>query len=213
MNFKYYKTERLIPFIIALTIICTYLSKGIEHLLQNWHVIAEISQAIDTFTILSLEVLVFLGINFFAWKWQIFKWLIDLPDLNGRYEGIVVSSYIGEDGQPERKECVMEIKQTASSIHIYAYFGDIGTHDRTSSSKSVSEELVKGDNGFFSLYYIFTNESEVLLIRLNNHLGTARFKYYPDIKSLDGEYYNQRKNVGTIQVKFIQEKLLGRLIP
>jgi hypothetical protein len=83
-------------------------------------------------------------------------------------------------------------KQSASSIHIFSYYGDKGTNIQTSRAYSVSEELVEEKNGLFQLFYIFTNEPETLLTQLNNHAGTAKFKYYPDIKTLDGDYYNQR---------------------
>lgn len=213
MNFRYYKTERLIALILVLAIFCSYISDKIEHVLVKWELISRANNWIDTFSTVSLIIFIFIIINRYAWKFVFLKWLIDIPDLNGRYSGMVISSYLGLNGEPEKKECVIEIKQTASAIHIFAYFGDFGTHLRTSRSHSVSEQLVKESNGLFLLYYIFTNETEALQVQLNNHLGTARLKFYPDTKTLDGEYYNQRKNIGTIEVQFLQKKLLGRLVP
>ncbi len=160
---------------------------------------------------LSLLMLTMIFINYIGYKWRIFKWLIDVPNMNGRSVGELISSFEDPAGNSVIKDCVLEIKQTASSIHVFSYYGDKGTNIQTSRAYSVSEEIVKENNGLFKLYYIFTNEPETLQIQLNNHAGTAKFKYYPDIKTLDGDYYNQRQNIGTIKVKFQQEDLLGRL--
>jgi predicted pore-forming effector associated with SMODS systems len=210
MNFKYYKTHPLIAFILALFIICDYVASQIENWLSDTPIFAKINHLVHSFSTLTLIIVIFLLINHFGWKWKIFRWLIDIPNLNGRYSGELKSSFINDQNQNVVKNCVLEIKQTASYIHVYAYFGDPGTNQRTSTSYSVSEEIIMEKNGFFRLYYIFTSESDVLQVQLNNHAGTARFNYYLDNKTLDGEYYNQRNNYGTIKVKYVGNKRLGR---
>ncbi len=104
----------------------------------------------------------------------------------------------------------MEIKQTASKLHIFTYVGDLNTNVCTSNSISEIEQIKSENNDTFSIFYIFSNETAPLF-RLNNHIGTAKLKYYKDIKTLEGEYYNQRNNNGTIKIQFSQKKLLGRL--
>lgn len=212
MNFKYFKTERLITFLLVLAVLFDLLAAQIESCIDGSPLISKIFDYVDVFSTIGLILLTLAFINFIGWKWKIFKWLIDVPNLNGRYQGELISSYL-VNGLPAKKDCVIEIKQTASSIHIYSYYGDPGMNLQTSRAYSASEQLIEEKNELFKLYYIFTNEPDVLQTQLNNHSGTAQFKYYPDIKTLDGDYYNQRKNIGTIKVKFIQEKLLGRLIP
>lgn len=211
MNFRYYKPERLVAFIIVLAVFYGYISIKVEESLKDLEVLSQATKGVDIFSTLTLVILSFAFVNEIGWKWLVFKWLVDLPDLSGRYEGLLLSSYVAQDGKFEQKECVLEIKQTASSIHISAYFGDVGTHERSSRSYSVSEQIVKEKNGFVLVYYIFTNESEVLNKQLSNHTGTASLTYYPDTKSLDGYYYNLRQNKGTIKVKYVQDQLLGRL--
>ena len=212
MNFKYFKTSSLIPFILVLSVIFNIISKKIEGAINSNGTLGEIYSYIGVFSTITLITITLSIINFWAWKWAIFKWLINIPNLNGRYTGELISSFTTPQGTPVRKICVMEIKQTASKIYIHSYFGDVNPNAVTSSSQSVSEELVSDTNGMFRLYYIFTNESNALQVQLNNHLGTARFRYFLDIKTLEGEYYNQRMNFGTIKVVFEQETLLGRLI-
>ncbi|HNP31793.1 MAG TPA: hypothetical protein PKN96_00720 [Flavobacterium sp.] len=211
MNLKYYKTGRLVAFLLILPILVNPLSKYLLALISKNALLSQINNYLDTFSTLGLITIIFLFINYFGWKCFVFKWLINIPNLNGRYEGILISSFENPDGTKMRKKCIMEIKQNASSIHIHSYFGDMESSENTSSSYSVSEHLSEDNDGIFKLYYIFTNETEMLQTQLNNHIGTSKFRYYEDIKTLKGDYYNQRKNNGTIEVVFQQKKLLGRL--
>lgn len=212
MNFKYYKTSAIIPFILVASVLFGLISNKIESIISNYPSLIQINDYIAVFSTIGLTLSSLLFINFIGWKWKIFKWLIDIPDLNGRYKGILISSFLDANGNPVEKDCVIEIKQTASAIHIFSYYGDKGANSQSSRAFSVSEELVQEKNGLFQLYYIFTNEPETLLTQLNNHAGTAKFRYFPDIKTLEGYYYNQRKNIGTIKVVFEDSKNLGRLI-
>lgn len=214
MNFKYYKTDSLIIFIIASTIIFGALSLWLHHKISE---LPEVSKNLilftDSITVPFFIVTTFHLINKWLWKTIMFKWLVSIPNLNGRYEGKLVSSQMATGTtNPIVMDCVIEIKQTASSIHISGYFGDIQTNFLSSSSYSVSEEIVRERNDFFRLYYIFTNETGGISQKLNNHSGTAKFIYYPDNKTLDGEYYNLVQNRGTIKVSFNQSKRLGRFI-
>jgi hypothetical protein len=214
MNFKYYKPEKLILIIIGLTVIFGGISMFIHHTIAG---LPEVPQYLILFTD-SFTVPFFIGITLHFinkkwWKYKNFAWLVNIPDLNGRYVGKLVSSYIIE-GTTDNVilDCVLEIKQTASSIHISGYFGKIEEEYISSSSNSVSEEIVLERNGFFKLFYIFTNEPGGISDQLNNHIGTAKFSYLPDKKTLDGIYYNL-KNHGTINVTYSQATLLGRLTP
>ena len=212
MNFKYYKNSALIPSILVLAVIFNYVSYYIETAINKQQQLSEIYSYIGVFSTISLITLTLTFINFIGWKWTIFKWLINIPNLNGRYTGELISSFLDVNGNPFVKDCTIEIKQSASSIHIFSYYGDKGTNIQTSLAYSVSEELVEEKNGLFQLFYIFTNEPDTLMTQLNNHAGTAKFRYFPDILSLEGDYYNQRKNIGTIKVKYQQSKRLGRLV-
>lgn len=214
MNFKYFKITSLIPLILILGLLLQPVSNYIEDSLKEYPSLGTLVDYIDTLSTIGMITIVLVWLNHFGWKWQCFKWLIDLPNLNGRFVGQLKSSYIDpSSGLQVEKDCVLEIKQTGSTIHVYAYYGDIAAGITSSSSQTTSEQIIKEANGFFTLYYIFTNEADTLALQLSNHVGTAKFKYFPDTKSLQGEYYNQRGNTGTMTVTFYQKKLLGRLIP
>ncbi|MEO8109366.1 MAG: hypothetical protein ABI594_05010 [Ginsengibacter sp.] len=217
INFKYFKPAALIPFILAITVLYTLLSHKLILLLKASAAASQINENIHIISTLTLISFSFLFINFTGWKWKIFKWLIDIPNLNGRYHGELISSYKDLNGNPILKDCMIEIKQTASSIKIFSYYADKGMDNETSSAKSISEELVKEENGLFVLYYIYSNDPDTLQTRLFNqhnqlhkHSGAATLKYFPDIKSLQGEYYNQRQNIGTMKARYLQRKTLGR---
>lgn len=210
MNFKYYKTELLVIFILVLYFPCSFLSDYIEKLTRQSTMLDSMSRTSHSFSTLTLMLVVIVFIDKVGWKWRVFKWLVDLPNLNGRYKGHLLSSYADSKGVSTRKECVVEIRQTASKVHISSYFADGSSSPTTSSSHSVSEEIRKEENGFFKLYYIFVNDTGFLEGEVRNHTGTANFSYLKDKKTLSGEYYNQRLNKGAIVVQFQQKKKLGR---
>jgi SMODS-associating 2TM, beta-strand rich effector domain len=211
MNFKYYKTEFLIIFIVALYFPCSFLSEWLEPIFKRWTMIDSIVKMSHSFSTLTLMSIGFIFVNEVGWKLKIFKWLVDLPNLNGRYKGRLLSTFLDPDtGKTISKECVIEIRQNASRIHLSAYFSDDGAKSPSSSSHSVSEQLVRERSGFFKLYYIYVNDTGFLEGEVRNHTGTSYFLYYPDIKTLHGDYYNQRLNKGEFSVVFQQRKKLGR---
>lgn len=212
MNFKYFNINTLLPLILILLLIFQPISNWIEQSLNDYESLKVMVSYIDSLSTIGMITVFLTFINYVGWKWKIFRWLIDVPDLNGRYTGKIVSSYIDPNTQiPVTKDCVLEIKQTASSVHIFAYYGDLATNTVSSRSYTVSEQLIKEQNGFFLLYYIFTSEPDTMSLQLNNHDGTAKLQYYPDTKVLEGGYYNKRLNYGTMKVTFVEKKLLGRL--
>lgn len=211
MNFKYYNTDRLIIFILTMSIVYNYISVKIETFISKYEFFKEIYSYIGMFSTITLITTTILLIDRIGWKYKLFNtWLIDIPNLNGRYKGELISTYQSSPGVYVTKIFVMEIKQTASKLHIYSFFGELGNNSVTSTSISVSEQLTSESNNTTNIFYIFTNETAPLL-NLNNHLGTGKLKYFKDIKKLEGEYYNQRGNSGKIEVVYEQDKLLGRL--
>lgn len=211
MNFKYYKTDRLIIFLLVLSVVYNYVSNFLEDFIKQYPFFQQIYSYVGAFSTVALITATLIFINLVGWKYSAFKWLVDIPNLNGRYKGELISSYQSSPGVYVQKVFVMEIKQTASKLEIFSYSGDSGNNSPTSSSISRSEQIKsESNNNASSVYYIFSNETSPLL-SLNNHFGTAEVKYFKDIKKLEGQYYNQRGNTGKIEVLFQGKKLLGRL--
>jgi hypothetical protein len=212
MNFRYYNSGKLIILILTLVFLISPFSQWIETLISSNGRINTIYGYIGAFSTISILSLILFIVDEYLWRLYIFKWLINIPNLNGRYQGKLVSSFIDPITQlPTEKSCVLEIKQSGSQIKIYSYYGDIGSNIQTSQAFSVSEEIVKNNNDIFEVYYIFTNTPNTLINQLHNHLGTCNLKYFPDIKVLEGEYYNQRGFKGILKVNFVQTETVGRL--
>ena len=214
LNFKYYNTGSLILLILVLSALYVPLKAAIGSAIQ---IPASMQESLSTLNeylgwvspVAFIGVILFL-INEYLWRFSWMKWLIDIPNLNGRYKGELVSSFVDGVGQQIRKECVLEINQNASSIHVYAYYADKGTEVQTSMAYSITEEIVKEKNGVFTLYYLFCNEPNSMIEALNKHNGTAKFSYLADKRQLIGEYYNHRLNKGTMTLTFEGEKRLHR---
>lgn len=212
-SFKNYKTTSLVILILVLAALFEPLSSWLEATLRNNNVPIKALSYLRIFSTLGLILITLTLINHFGWKWRIFNWLINIPDLNGRYEGTLISSFTDEDGNRIEKDCAIEINQIGSNINIFSYYGDLDEENQTSMSYSISEIITKDEDNFSKVYYIFANQADTLEKQLNNHDGTAKLKYYPDIDTLEGEYYNKRQNIGTIKVSYSQDNLIGRLVP
>lgn len=216
MNFRYFKTDRLVVFVCALTLILGYVSSLFEKWIDTFvssntnDLIKSIIDLTGVFTTIGLITLVLAYLNFFGWKSKCFNWLIDIPNMNGRYIGTLESSFLDSNRQSIIKDCILEVNQTASLIYVSSFYGGIAESEHTSTSKSVIGEIVKDTDGFCSLIFTYENKPNTLLHELHSHYGTTVLRYYPDIKSLDGDYYNDRKNSGNIKVQFQQAKRLGR---
>lgn len=215
MNFKYYNTTWLIITILVISIPIDYISNYLEDWIMKKWMLKDIYKYLGTFSTISLLTLLISFINRFLWKfkllgYRLFIWLVDVPDLNGRYEGILESSFLNSvTNENTKKKCVIEIDQNASKITINSYYADENGIE-TSKSESISEEIIKKNNGFYDLYYIFTNKPDILNEGLSNHSGTCKLTFYPEDKKLEGEYYNARLCKGKISVKFTDKHIKGK---
>jgi hypothetical protein len=214
VNFKYYKSGSLIILILVLSVIYAALKEAIAPMIHFPESMHKTLSALDVYlgwvSPVAFIAVVLATINGYLWKFSWMKWLIELPNLNGRYIGELVSSFVGEDGQPVKKDCVIEINQNGSGIHVCSYYADKGSQAQTSMAYSIAEEIVKEKNGSFSLYYMFTNEPDSMLEALSKHNGTAKLTYFADKKQLVGEYYNHRLNKGIMTLTFEDKKCLHR---
>lgn len=210
MHFKYYKSERLILFIIGIAVLVGYLVTICIHPLIE-HANEPLRTFIiytEMFTVPFFITIIFFVIDKWGWKYWLFKWLVDIPNLNGRYEGKIVSSFIKDDKNVEIK-FALEIVQTASSIHVSSYYFNPETNDET-ASYSIIEEIEKQKNGAFKLFYLYSNMPGRLNNVLTQHEGTAAATYFPDLKKIDGGYYNSRKNTGQFEACWVSNKIIHR---
>lgn len=215
MNLKYYNTTWFVITILVISIPIDYVSNYLEDWIMKKWMLKDIYKYLSTFSTISLLTFSISFINSFLWKvklseYRLFKWLVDIPNLNGRYEGILESSFPNSvTNENTKKKCVIEIVQNASKITINSYYANVdGTE--TSKSESFSEEIIKKNDGFYDLYYFFKNNANTLSKGLSNHLGACKLTFYPEDKELRGEYYNDRLCKGNISVKFKSKKIKGK---
>jgi hypothetical protein len=207
MNFKYFRTGNLVSFIVVLGVLSNILYLKIDSFLSEYENLKLISNYLGVLSVLGIMFLILKWINLYLWKYCITNLIIKIPDLNGRYEGEMISSYLGVNNERIKMVCVMEIVQNASKVHIHTY---IGRGDNESSkSETICEELFLETNSIYTLYYNYKNVSD-LQVELNDHKGTAYLSYFPDKKCLKGNYFNERKNNGEIKVFFKSKNLIGR---
>jgi len=214
LNFKYYNTGSLIILILVLSVIYVMLHEGLGAIIRVPNSMQASMGTLNEYLgwispVAFIAACLFI-INEYLWRFPWMKWLVDIPDLNGRYKGELVSSYVGPNGQQVRKECVIEIIQNASGIHVYSYHADKGSRLQTSMAYSIVEEIVKEKNGSFKLYYLFANEPDSMIEALHKHNGTVQLTYLADKKQLVGEYYNHRLNKGTMDLTFEGKKRFHR---
>jgi hypothetical protein len=207
MNFKYFRAGTVVPFIAILAIISNIIYLNIDSTLIHYPILKLVSSYLPLLSVLGIMFLILNWMNMHLWKYSLTNLIIKIPNLNGRYEGSMISSYLDDNGNRIKMVCVMEIIQNASKVHIHTYIGR--GENESSTSETICEELVLETNNIYTLYYNYKNVSD-LQVELNDHKGTAYLSYFPDKKCLKGNYFNERKNNGEIKVFFKSNNLIGR---
>ncbi len=209
MTFKYYKPTLLVIVIIFLSgLISWVLDLWVKPFFISYPVIAEHFEAPTT--IAALTGLFALYDNF-LWKIPFFGFLVDVPNISGRYKGCI--RYIREDKNKE-KSCFIEVTQTASKVKVLSYFSD-GANESTSSS-SLVEDIKRGEDGFYEIYMFYQNGGTKLTGSLPIHEGTNKLRFLPGKdrrqNKLIGHYFTNRQpqTRGEIEVKFISKTLNGK---
>ena len=209
MNFKYYKPTPLIVTILilaGLTEACV--SKWIHPFLSQHLPLGSHFRIPTTVSILGLFFILY---DQLLWRIPIFKLLMDVPDMRGRYEGKI--KYERNSVNMEKK-CVIEITQTASKIKVHTYFSD-GANENT-SSKSLIEEIKKEEDGFFDVYLFYNNSGTKQNGELDCHEGANKMRFIPGDGSssnkLIGHYFTNRQTQtrGEIKGTLISKSLHGK---
>lgn len=202
-NLKYYDTKSLITIIV-------FLGLGIG-LLASWLKLQGYFISFSTVGVISGFLLF---IDKYWWKleikgYRLFKFLIPIPNLNGRYEGVIRFVHPYENIEME-KQCVIEIVQTGSKIKINSYLKKNDDTERT-ISKSLVESLIKNDDEFYDIVFTYQNDGLINDGRFRPHYGTNILKVIETNNSLTlkGKYYTDRhpQTKGELDVKFISKKL------
>jgi len=209
MNFKYYHTGTLILIIISLSVVIdsAITSKLYPYLTLHFHLGPQFKLP-TTETIVGGILLVY---NEYLWKLPVFNYLVSLPNMNGRYEGRIAYERLGKS---EEKNCVIEIKQSASMVKVCSYFNN--DEKEKTSSISLIEEIKKDDNGFYTIHMFYLNGGAKIDGSLDCHEGACTLKFLPDKeptkRKLIGHYFTNRlkQTRGEIEATYSSAKINGK---
>ena len=170
----------------------------------SWESVKLLPEVVTIYTILYL--------SFIKWGWRLpflQGWLVPFPDLEGTWQGTLETTW----QYPETNviqpaiPVILVIKQSFETISCVLYTKESTSY---SSAALLSEE---DDSGIKRLSYVYTNTPELTVRnRSPRHDGAAilRIITTPE-RSLQGEYWTNRKTTGTISLKFRSRRRLENL--
>lgn len=139
------------------------------------------------------------------WKCKLFsKWLVLVPDLNGKWTGYICSDWIDPQTGEKAPNVIanLTIKQSLFKTSC------VIKSNESSSRSLVSQFLIDEENQVLKLTYIYQNEpDQIIQDRSRIHFGTTMFDicYRNNGYVLTGKYWTNRGTSG--QIKFsCQEK-------
>lgn len=161
-------------------------------------------------TTVAILFLLFWLLNNCVWKFPLINKIIGIPNLNGRYEGQLVSSHVEDKQQNGTYPIVIEIRQTLISVCIYVY-------TERSCSYSLIANICKNYHDNYELVYVYQNKTSAIQSDsdMRDHHGTAFLEVSDEGLSLDGSYFNnprERGRYGKVNVKRKGRKLKGKFV-
>ncbi len=177
---KYYKPSLLITIIIILGV-------AVVAAKDYWGL---------SISVISIVTLLLVFITNYLWKYKPFIFLFEINDFSGRYEGILTSFRITEEGNPETKELrhVKIINQSGSRITVSSFtIREDGTKSTVSVNKGMYVEKTE-DERHYRLIYSYENAG-CIERGFPPHYGTDEIKFVKKDtgeKVLFGQYYTNR---------------------
>ena len=142
-----------------------------------------------------ISIVVILAICFEKWFWKLKilqGWLVPFPCIEGDWEGTLHYRWNDNDFQ---KKVKFEIRQTFLCVQVI-----IQTDESRSNSICASFDIDKM-RGQQHLVYTYLNEPDaVVRERSQIHYGTARLLIDNSAKLMNGNYWTDRKSIGTIRL-------------
>lgn len=187
LNFRYVKAQALI---VMIAIAAAGFFTANKYISDHWGI---------SFSVFAVLGFLFGLINNYMWNLKPCKWMYDVPDLTGRYEGSLKYEYRNEKCEviSDTLEHIKVIKQNGSTIVVNSF---TRKKDGKLSTASVSKDasIIKESDGTYSLLYNYLNEGNSEL-GFSPHYGTEVLKLIEkdNTKYLVGKYYTERLPFGT----------------
>ena len=119
----------------------------------------------------------------YLWKLNFVTKLCDVPNLNGKCEGVLISSYIDSEGNPTELEMVLDIQQTWEKIRC------VSTFDKSRSACDMVCIDTTSPEGVL-LKFTYVNKSQ------DATYGIPQYAGYNELllteKTLVGQYFTAR---------------------
>jgi hypothetical protein len=159
-----------------------------------------ISVVITPITIFGVFYFLF---NKYIWKWKIVNKFLGVPNVNGKYEGLLQSTYLNESTgiRVEPIQMILEVNQTFDSIKFTSFFPNT-----PSSSSSNMGGLISVEDGTAEFVFAYSNKSRDISIENDRHDGMNILRFNLGDGSVEGEYFNNRgkkPNKGTMDLEKI----------
>lgn len=140
----------------------------------------------------------------FGWRTELARKLrlVSVADIEGRYEGTLLSTFDSGDGEKVTKEVAFEVSQTWTKISI-----EMTVTSGSSSSRSISAlGSVTQDGVSTKLVYIYRNTVHpgIADADMGDHNGAAELQIYRDGR-LEGRYFNSRPRAGSISATKVDD--------
>lgn len=198
LNFRYYNARYLVVFVLFTgTLISFILSKILPVVGSTFNYYQFPTTGLIVIVLLIL-------INKYLWKHKLFSWLVNVPNLQGRYKGALHFTH-PETSNKSSLRCTMTVHQTASKIVVNTFFI---TEDGKKSSRSTSKvaNIVKNEDDTFSLIFTYENRGSDIF---PPHYGTNVLQFIEKDKVLNGTYYTNRipQTKGEIGVQYVSDEL------
>jgi len=147
-------------------------------------------------TTISINIIIWTLFISWAWKWKIFyPWLVQTPNLSGKWEGHIKSNW--KEGTLEPIHTEVDIKQSFFNIQVR-----IKTGESRSYSIGASFDIDK-ERGFQQLFYSYLNTPKSgVRNRSEIHYGSTLLNFDGfKILEMEGEYWTSRETTGEIKLK------------
>jgi len=151
-------------------------------------------------TTISINIIFWLAFIKWLWKLKLFyPWLVQVPNLSGKWEGTIKSNWANGMKDPIPME--IAIDQTFLNIQVR-----IKTYESRSFSLGASFNIDK-DRGQQQLFYSYLNTPKPgVRDRSEIHYGSAMlvFDGY-DVGEMEGEYWTSRETTGEMHLKRVKD--------
>lgn len=186
----------IILIIALLVFILNYLY--VEKLNICSYIFNSLTESISVITIIA-----FLFDRYF-WQCSIFRnWLVLIPNLNGKWKGIICSDWIN----PDTKEKCMPIETSLSIKQSLTNISCVMTTGEMKSNSITSDFRIDINNQVLELSYVYLSIPNLTVRnRSQIHHGAIIFDIIIEnnnVIRLKGNYWTDRKTIGTIELNKI----------